>query len=47
MFFTETTGQTPTSFNAVVIGILIGYLSGNADFKKWPKAQGTKQSTPG
>lgn len=36
-FFTETTGQTPTSFNAVAIGILAGYLSGHTNFQKWIK----------
>ena len=40
-FFTETTGQTPTSFNAVAIGILAGYLRGNAGFQQWLKSQGS------
>jgi len=46
-FFTETTGQTPTSFNAVAIGILAGYLSGNTGFQKWLMAQGGAFATKG
>ena len=40
-FFTETTGQTPSSFNAVAVGILAGYLQGHGGFQRWRKAQGT------
>jgi hypothetical protein len=39
-FFAESTGQTPTSFNAVVVGILTGYLTDHSAFQKWLKARG-------
>lgn len=38
-FFEDTTGQTPTSFNAVVVGILTGYLEGHGGYQKWLKAR--------
>jgi hypothetical protein len=44
-FFIETTGQTPTSFNAVAIGILTVYLSRNVGFQKWLEPQRAEQST--
>jgi hypothetical protein len=39
-FFTDTTGHRPTSFNAVAVGIMVGYLNGHTSFQKWLKAQG-------
>ena len=38
-FFADVSGQTPTSFNAVVIGILTGYLEGHGGYQKWLKAR--------
>jgi hypothetical protein len=38
-YFTDTTGQTPTSFNAVAVGILAGYLCDHGDFQQWLKAR--------
>ncbi len=38
-FFEDTTGQTPTSFNAVVVGILTGYLEGHGGYQKWLKSR--------
>ena len=37
-FFAQTTGQTPTSFNAIVIGVVAGYLENHRGFKKWSKS---------
>jgi hypothetical protein len=39
-FFTDTTGHRPTSFNAVAVGIMVGYLNSHTSFQKWLKAQG-------
>jgi hypothetical protein len=36
-FFAETTGQVPTSFNAVIVGILAGYLQDHGGYQKWLK----------
>jgi hypothetical protein len=36
-FFAQATGQTPSSFNAIVIGIIAGYLENHRSFKKWCK----------
>lgn len=38
-YFVDATGQTPTSFNAVVVGILTGYLEGHGAYRKWLKAR--------
>jgi hypothetical protein len=38
-YFSDTSGQTPTSFNAVVVGILTGYLEGHGGYQKWLKAR--------
>jgi hypothetical protein len=38
-FFADATGQTPTSFNAVVVGILTGYLESHKGYKQWLKAR--------
>jgi hypothetical protein len=37
-FFAQESGQKPTSFNAVVVGVIAGYLGGHGGFKKWLKA---------
>jgi hypothetical protein len=39
-FFAAETGQKPTSFNAVVVGVIAGYLDSHDGFKKWLKANG-------
>jgi hypothetical protein len=39
-FFAETTGQVPTSFNAVIVGILTGYLQEHGGYQKWLKLRG-------
>jgi len=44
-FFADASGQTPTSFNAVVVGILTGYLESHKDYKQWLKAR-SKNRTP-
>jgi hypothetical protein len=38
-FFSDASGQTPISFNAVVVGILAGYLDGHGGYQKWLKAR--------
>lgn len=38
-YFVDATGQTPTSFNAVVVGILTGYLEDHGGYRKWLKAR--------
>lgn len=38
-FFANATGETPTSFNAVVVGILTGYLEGHGGYQKWLKSR--------
>jgi hypothetical protein len=43
-FFAQESGQKPTSFNAVVVGVIAGYLASHGGFKKWLKVNGR---TPG
>jgi hypothetical protein len=38
-FFSDASGQIPTSFNAVVVGILTGYLESHKGYKKWLKSR--------
>ena len=38
-FFTSTTGATPTSLNAVIVGILTAYLDQHAGYQKWLKSK--------
>jgi hypothetical protein len=40
-FFAAESGQKPTSFNAVVVGVIVGYLENHRSFKKWLKANGS------
>ncbi len=40
-FFAAETGQKPISFNAVVVGVIAGYLDSHGGFKKWLKANGS------
>ena len=50
-FFVDASGQTPTSFNAVVVGILTGYLDSHKGYKQWLKARSKNRApatgTPG
>ena len=36
-FFADTSGHTPTSFNAVIVGILTGYLETHKGYQRWLK----------
>lgn len=38
-FFSDACGETPISFNAVVVGILTGYLKNHGAYQKWLKAR--------
>lgn len=38
-FFSDACGETPISFNAVVVGILTGYLDNHGAYQKWLKAR--------
>jgi hypothetical protein len=38
-FFSDASGQIPTSFNAVVVGILTGYLESHKGYKQWLKSR--------
>ena len=38
-YFQSSTGSIPTSLNAVVVGILAGYLEEHGGFNKWLKAK--------
>ena len=40
-FFAQESGQKPTSFNAVVVGVIAGYLASHGGFKKWLKVHGS------
>ena len=37
VYFAQQSGQKPTSFNAVVVGVIAGYLGSHGGFKKWLK----------
>jgi hypothetical protein len=37
VYFAQQSGQKPTSFNAVVVGVIAGYLASHGGFKKWLK----------
>ncbi|MGA8613889.1 MAG: DUF2274 domain-containing protein [Xanthobacteraceae bacterium] len=39
-FFAQASGQTPTSFNAILVGVIAGYLENHRGFRKWLKARG-------
>jgi hypothetical protein len=41
MYFAQQSGQKPTSFNAVVVGVIAGYLGSHGGFKKWLKSNGS------
>jgi hypothetical protein len=38
-FFTSTTGSTPTSLNAVIVGILTAYIDQHSGYQKWLKSK--------
>jgi hypothetical protein len=38
-FFADASGQTPISFNAVIVGILTGYLESHGGYQKWLKTR--------
>lgn len=38
-YFEATTGSIPSSFNAVVVGILTGYLETHSGFRKWMRSR--------
>ena len=40
VYFAQQSGQKPTSFNAVVVGVIAGYLARHGGFKKWLKSTG-------
>jgi hypothetical protein len=46
-FFAAESGQKPTSFNAVVVGVIAGYLENHRSFKKWLKTNGNTTRRPG
>jgi len=40
VYFAQESGQKPTSFNAVVVGVIAGYLENHRSFRKWLKTNG-------
>jgi len=46
-YFETTTGSIPSSFNAVVVGILTGYLEGHGGYQKWLKSRSRPVRTNG
>ena len=38
VYFAQQSGQKPTTFNAVVVGVIAGYLGSHGGFRKWLKA---------
>jgi hypothetical protein len=46
-FFADKSGQTPTSFNAVVVGILTGYIESHKGYKQWLKARSKNRAPVG
>jgi hypothetical protein len=48
-FFTHSTGAKPTSDNAVIVGILTGYIEDHGAFQRWLKTKArtsAESSTP-
>jgi hypothetical protein len=41
VYFAQQSGQKPTSFNAVVVGVIAGYLGSHGGFKRWLKTYGS------
>ena len=46
VYFAQQSGQKSTSFNAVVVGVIAGYIESHAGFRKWLKANGTVNDVP-
>jgi hypothetical protein len=46
VYFAQQSGQKPTSFNAVVVGVIAGYIESHAGFRKWLKANGGATEVP-
>ena len=46
-YFTSTTGTTPTSLNAVIVGILTGYIEQHAGYQRWLKASSRNDPSDG
>lgn len=38
-FFVAETGQKPTSMNAVIVGVIAGYMDSHRGFQKWRKTK--------
>jgi hypothetical protein len=38
-YFEDTTGSIPSSFNAVLVGILTGYLEEHGGYQRWLKSR--------
>jgi hypothetical protein len=41
-FFAQQSGQKPSSLNAVIVGVLAGYLQEHRDFQRWRKGSGVE-----
>lgn len=39
-YFADATGQRPTSFNAIAVGILTAYLNAHTGYRKWRRENG-------
>lgn len=46
VYFAQQSGQKPTSFNAVVVGVIAGYIGSHAGFRKWLKSNGSATGSP-
>jgi hypothetical protein len=43
-FFAAETGQKPLSFNALIIGVIAGYLEDHIGFRRWQRAHRSEPS---
>lgn len=39
-FFVAESGQKPSSLNAVIVGVITGYIDSHRSFQKWSKVKG-------
>ncbi len=39
-FFVAESGQKPSSLNAVIVGVITGYMDSHRGFQKWSKTKG-------
>ena len=46
-FFVAETGQKPLSFNALVVGVIAGYLEDHIGFRRWQRAHRSEPSQVG